>query len=164
MGSCCHSLFLRVGELKPHWRCGNGVRTLRRAFVQCTRVVRTRRFGWLWVRSWPGEAELSKLFPERIGHPPTRTTMPSADFSDAVGPPCEEPGPPMADTPETSRDKFDRLRRTRRSSTRFFKFLLFRSCSIGQTKATILTRFVWKSTLFGLVCFLLRTPTYRGCE
>jgi len=50
-------------------------------------------------------------------HPPTRTTMPSADFSDAVGPPCEEPSPPMADTPETSRGKFDRLRRTPAEST-----------------------------------------------
>jgi len=43
--------------------------------------------------------------------------MPSADFSDAVGPPCEEPSPPMADTPETSRGKFDRLRRTPAEST-----------------------------------------------
>ena len=50
-------------------------------------------------------------------HPPTRTTMPSADFSDAIGPPCEEPSPPMADTPETSRGKFDRLRRTPAEST-----------------------------------------------
>ena len=50
-------------------------------------------------------------------HPPTRTTMPSADFSDAVGASCDEPSPPRADTPETSRGKFDRLRRTPAEST-----------------------------------------------
>src|SRR3972149_10825124 len=54
----------------------------------------------------------------RLGlHPPTRTTMPSADFSNAVGSPYEEPSPPRADTPETSRGKFDRLRRTPAEST-----------------------------------------------
>src|SRR3990172_1896534 len=50
-------------------------------------------------------------------HPPMRTTMPSADFSDAIDPPCDGPSPPMADTPETSRGKFDRLRRTPAEST-----------------------------------------------
>ena len=49
--------------------------------------------------------------------PSTRITMPSADFSDAVGSPCEETSPPRADTPETSRGKFDRLRRTPAEST-----------------------------------------------
>ena len=43
--------------------------------------------------------------------------MPSADFSDAIDPPCDGPSPPMADTPETSRGKFDRLRRTPAEST-----------------------------------------------
>ena len=43
--------------------------------------------------------------------------MPSADFSDAVGASCDEPSPPRADTPETSRGKFDRLRRTPAEST-----------------------------------------------
>jgi hypothetical protein len=43
--------------------------------------------------------------------------MPSADFSNAIGPPCDGPSPPRADTPETSRGKFDRLRRTPAEST-----------------------------------------------